>query len=187
VEDGEGSVHLAFYVAGVKTLELERSCRKGKNIAVQGPFYNGLVNSEAFAFGKPTMVVAKGLAAMPFINQKERLAQNLEKVYLDNEKLTESFLEDCFSGIDYERIKLQENWSKLQTAIGTFEEKEGNLLIMASPYYTDLVAQIATKVFIYPNHSNMCCGMGMCGSCSHTDKKGITVRGCKCNNKTKEA
>ena len=34
---------------------------------------------------------------------------------------------------------------------------------------------------IIPNPANLCCGTGLCGSCSHTDKDGLTVRLCKCS------
>lgn len=36
------------------------------------------------------------------------------------------------------------------------------------------------RCLVVANHANMCCGLGMCGSCSHTDKDGITVKKCKC-------
>lgn len=183
VAEGTGRVQLAFYVAGPKTMELEKVCLNNKIIVAKGPFYNGLVGSETFVYGKPTMVAAKGVAIMPFLNQKERLAKAVEKVYVDTEKLPEAFLEDYMGDIDYENVNFNDDWKRISEIAGSFR---GNLLLMASPYYVDLLAQTGTENFIYPNHSNMCCGRGVCGACSHTDKEGVTVRACKCNGEIKK-
>ena len=66
---------------------------------------------------------------------------------------------------------------------GFVDEKRPNLLLMVSPYYVERILKLtglSKNRMITPNHSNMCCGEGCCGSCSYTDKDGITVRMCKC-------
>lgn len=61
--------------------------------------------------------------------------------------------------------------------------KNPNIFLMVSPYYKDIIINkcgFDENDIIAPNHANMCCGEGICGACSYTDKDGVTVRRCKC-------
>jgi hypothetical protein len=60
-----------------------------------------------------------------------------------------------------------------------------NVFLMVSPYFAEYImenSKIDKNKVMLANHSNMCCGMGICGSCSYVDEAGKTVRKCKCNN-----
>lgn len=180
IADGKGYIHIAFYVAGPKTAKLAELCSNEQWVSIRGPFFNGLVNSEDFVYGRPTIAVAKGLAAMPFINQWERLADTLENVYFDTDKLTEEFVCDYLNDRAYTKVNLQ---GESESILKELSEAKGefNTLLMVSPYYVRQFTRELNGQAIYPNHSNMCCGIGLCGACSHADEDGVTVKMCKCN------
>ena len=186
VAEGSGFVYISFYIAGPKTKILDERCREGGTLCVKGPFFNGLINSENFHYGKATMVVAKGMAAMPFINQWERLKNTLTKLYIDTDKLADGFIEEQLGNMDYENINLYKDWQRLSAEMEMFQREGGNVLLMASPYYVKMFSKRLSHPVIYPNHSNMCCGAGMCGACSRTDMDGTTVKLCKCNGEIKK-
>lgn len=186
IEKGTGHVHLMFYVAGPKTKALADICQYEESLLIKGPFFNGLINSETFCYDKPVVVIGKGMAIMPFLNQKERLKTRMKEIYVDTEKMTEEFLRDYMKDLNYITINMADDLERMVQKVKLFAQNGYNILAMLSPYYAEKLSEISSKALIYPNHHNMCCGMGLCGACSYTDEKGITVRGCKCNMK-KEA
>ena len=186
-----GYIHLAFYVTGPKTTALDVRSEKGESWNITGPFYNGLTNSEAFDQQNLSLVLGKGIAVMPLINQREKLWGNLAEMYIDTEKLPQAFLSEYMGDVEYKVADLADN---LQQTIENLDkaynyclsttEKKPNIFLMVSPYYVNSILEkshFPMDCIIFPNHSNMCCGEGVCGACSFTDKEGITVRGCKCN------
>lgn len=166
---------------------------------VAGPYYNGLLHSESLLDGKPVLVIARGTAAAPFLAIREELDRSGSRpeVYLDDEALPETFLEEYLTGQVYERIRLNQRADlermrqALRERIGEAEpsgnEKTGpaRVMLLVSPYFVDQLTQNMTEAqkqrLILPNPANLCCGMGFCGSCSHTDDGGTTVRLCKCS------
>ena len=104
--------------------------------------------------------------------------------------MPETFIQDYLTDMEYEAIDLQ---NEIFDVAETFKEEYGyaygleeqkpNTFIMVSPYYVEKfigLTGMPKGAFIIPNHSNMCCGEGYCGSCSYNDENGNTVRGCKC-------
>jgi len=184
IAGGKGYVQLSFYITGPKTKRLNEACVEGSVLEVEGPFTNGLINSELFMYGKPTMVVAKGIAIMPFINQKDRIKDYLMKVYLDADKLTDEFVQDYLGDIALFTADLRRDGESIIKEVVNTDMTGTNVLFMTSPYYVNQLFKVCgglTSKIIYPNHSNMCCGRGVCGACSFTDEYGITVKQCKCN------
>ena len=191
IKGNVGNIHLAFYVTGPKTMALEKMWKDGEPWCVTGPFYNGLTNSETFVTDALSVVLAKGVAAMPLINQENRIWGDLAEMFLDKSKLPSEFLKDYMDDIEYESVDLEEDLDDVVEQVLVSREyclrttgKKPNVFLMVSPYYVEEIlkkACLPREDFIYPNHSNMCCGEGICGACAHTDGAGDTVRGCKCN------
>ncbi len=205
-----GFVKFAINASGPKTVGLLEDTVLGGTVELKGPFYSGLVNSGSYDPKNLSIVVAKGIAVMPVINQLKTVGENLYKFYLDKTKLPEQFAEDYLKGIEYEEINLNDNFESIIAALkNDYSEcvkttgQTPNIMFMASPYFAHRLREslraggvckmsenieleseeplsIDIKKIIMPNHSNLCCGLGICGSCSHTDEKGITVRMCKC-------
>ena len=74
--------------------------------------------------------------------------------------------------------------AEISNTAGSKRALHPNIFLMLSPYYCRLLAErfdLDLAQVIYPNHANICCGLGLCGACSHTDADGVTVRACKCS------
>ncbi len=189
LSDGKkGYVKFAINASGPKTIGLLEEATLGSTIYFKGPFFGGLVNAGSYDTKKLSIVVAKGIAIMPVINQLEDIGSNLYKFYLDRSKLPSDFIEDYLNDIDFEIVNLNDDFEKVAKSMADDFETckkctgmEPNMFFMASPFFAHrLRDSIDNKKIIMPNHSNMCCGQGICGSCSYTDENGITVRMCKC-------
>ena len=105
----------------------------------------------------------------------------------DDEGLPESFLESYMEGIPYRSVSLKEHETEelLKRQIGSMVKDGELVLLLVSPYYaellTDGLSEEQRDLVIRPNPANLYCGMGICGSCSHTDSEGVTVKLCKCS------
>lgn len=193
IEDQEGHICVAINAAGPKTKGLLKSTSVGSVWKVKGPYYSGLVNREVYEPAALSVVMAKGLSLMPFINIKDRIAGNMASFYLDSSKLPDDFTEKYIGELDWQEIDLETQTESAAEHIAADYDycvrctgMEPNVFLLVSPYFAERITALLPervtrgKGLILPNHSNMCCGEGLCGACSHTDKDGVTVRGCKC-------
>lgn len=183
-----GWIEIAVQPAGPKTKELLKSCldrgeqNPGKLSClwkISGPFEAGLLNRERLREGEPLTVITKGTAIAPFINIKEGFLKGMKvKLLVDDDKLTEDFLADYLADCSWEKVSLTEDEEKILAAIDGADQ----VMLLASPYYTERFLGMRPERkgdIITANHANMCCGAGICGACSYTDKDGVTVRRCK--------
>lgn len=188
-----GWIETAVQPAGPKTNALIKSCsnlcgqgnEKPSDLwKISGPFEAGLLNGERLRVGEPLVVIAKGTAIAPFINMRENMREGFlrgmkVKLLVDEDKLTEDFLADYLAGCSWEKVSLAEDEEKVLAAIDGADQ----VMLLASPYYTERFLGMRPERkgdIITANHANMCCGAGICGACSYTDKDGVTVRRCKC-------
>ena len=184
-----GWIETAVQPAGPKTKELLKSCldrgeqNPGKLSClwkISGPFEAGLLNRERLREAEPLTVITKGTAIAPFINIKEGFLKGMKvKLLVDDDKLTEDFLADYLADCSWEKVSLTEDEEKILAAIDGADQ----VMLLASPYYTERFLGMRPERkgdIITANHANMCCGAGICGACSYTDKDGVTVRRCRC-------
>ena len=185
-----GRIALAVNAAGPKTIDLLKRCSVGSVWSLRGPYFSGLLRRELFNPRAMSVVVAKGMAVMPMINMRRQIGENLAALYLDSTKLPDEFKEEYLKEFEYEAVSLESEIEEMAEKVNQSHkfciETTGikpNLMLMVSPYFEDMLIKqmnIDYSEIITPNHDNMCCGEGICGACSHTDKDGITVRSCKC-------
>ncbi len=182
-------VELAVNATGPKTIGLLKKSIIGQDITIKGPFYSGLLNKNRFKRDAMNIVVAKGVALMPLINIKEKISSKSACFKVDDKKLSQEFLEEYLGDIQYEKVDLESGMFEvsedIKEAFGYCYagNQRPNLFIMTSPHYVESLLKMTgfnRENVITPNHSNMCCGEGYCGSCSDTDKEGVVVRRCKC-------
>ena len=142
------------------------------------------MNRERLREGEPLTVIAKGTAIAPFINMRENMRESFQqgaqaKLLVDDDKLTEDFLADYLADCSWEKVSLAEDEDKILAAI----DEAIQVMLLTSPYYTERFLGMRPERkndIITANHANMCCGAGICGACSYTDKDGVTVRRCRC-------
>ncbi len=204
---GRGTVDFLVKAAGPKTLALTADgCTRWK---VAGPYENGLLHGErrwkgmlGQAPGNDMLVVARGTAAAPLINllHSPEVPENLKecwRILLDDEALPEGFKEEYLNGWEYERVSLTDG-EELERVRGLVRERlrkqatetsehrpDALAALFVSQYYAEKLMEGLTAAeknrVILPNPANLCCAMGLCGACSHTDQDGVTVRLCKCS------
>lgn len=184
-----GWIEIALQPAGPKTKTLLKSCldhgaRDNRKLScvwkIAGPFEAGLLNRGRLRVSEPLTVIAKGTAIAPFINLRKGYLQGTQvKLLVDDDKLTEKFLVDYMADCSWERVSLAEDEDKILAAI----DGSAQVMLLASPYFTERFLGMRSDRkgdIITANHANMCCGAGICGACSYTDKDGVTVRRCRC-------
>lgn len=194
-------IEVAVQPLGVKTMQLMNPLNKFWSI--KGPFYGGLKTAGKIDHSKPLLVIAKGTALAPFLNISTYLAgENPAKInlFIDDDKITEEFIGDYVKTAGGKNGQIRYNYihlaSEMETVMGLLDLYD-QVMFLASPYYTNQVVrklrdsgkltanpvpsvESSGRCLIVANHANICCGLGICGSCSHTDKDGQTVKECKC-------
>ena len=189
-ENQVGYIDLAVNATGPKTIGLLKASVVGQELMVKGPFYSGVLGRKVFQKNVESIIIAKGIAVMPLINIKDKLKGSVLYFGLDTSKLPQAFLDKYLKDIAFEKIDLEKDIFEISENIkerygyymGAHNEKP-NIFFMMSPHYIGRLLSLSNfneNKVILPNHSNMCCGEGVCGSCSYTDEKGVTVKKCKC-------
>lgn len=183
---GNHYIELAIQPVGPKTKDIIDI--NAKTWKVKGPFLGGLVGIDDVDLfdGTPLLIIAKGTALAPVINLKSSLKieqPGIVTVFIDGDKLTDTFLNEYMGDVHYQKISLFNDFSIALDLVCMYER----VMFLASPYYTKKLMEAKStkrnhkKHVITSNHANICCGVGMCGSCSFTDENGNTIRKCKCN------
>ena len=182
-----GVLEFLVKAAGVKTGCLMEAAERETIWYMTGPYYNGLPGSEQMT-ELPQLIIARGVAAAPLVHMLEGAElPDYCILYLDDEGLPELFVQEYLEGVPYERICLrnEEVQNRIRWHIQRKADEEKMVLLLVSPYYADLLCSDLSKaeraLVIRPNPANLCCAMGICGSCSHTDVDGVTVKLCKCS------
>lgn len=194
--EGQGEVEFLVKASGPKTIALTADDCRVWNAA--GPYFNGLLNGEVLLRqlerGSDVLVIARGTAAAPLVHllsgpYSGKQLKDRCRILLDDEALPEEFKEEYLKGWVYERVSLtdpEELEAVQRQAEATVRgEKPAALALLVSQYYADKLMEGMTEnereSIAVPNPANMCCSMGLCGACSHTDRDGVTVRLCKCS------
>lgn len=197
--DGKkGTVSVAIQPLGPKTKGLLSNMKAGEaHWSVDGPFYNGLLRFDRKEFNRGVkrrpLVIARGMSTVPLVSLRKRyLEWDQMELYLDSHVLNEDFLSQYLPGTPYYPVNLTTEKDleivrervEEEAFVGTPKDRTP-ILLLVSPYYLEkLTRGIGTDVLehmIYPNHATMCCGRGICGACSSTDREGDTLRLCKCS------
>lgn len=182
-------IDVGINATGPKTIGLLKEAMIGGQVAVKGPFNGGLINKSLFSRAAESIIVAKGIAIMPVINAKGLLSERSLDFVIDTSKLPEEFLMEYLGDVKFRRVNLEKDCfevaEELKENYGYCyrEKNKPNLFFMVSPYYLEKLLNLtgfSKSAVIMPNHSNMCCGEGFCGSCSFVDQSGKTVKKCKC-------
>ena len=181
-----GALEFLVKDAGLKTRALLREAENAGVWYMAGPYYNGLPGSSQLK-EVPELVIARGVAAAPLIHMLDGAGLRGNCIlYLDDEGLTETLLQEYLENVQYQKIRLREESEQLLMHRLIYEKTAAGcpVLLLVSPYYGELLcsglSELQETLVIRPNPANLCCGMGICGSCSHTDSDGVTVKLCKC-------
>lgn len=201
---GESFVEIGLQVIGPKTKALlariERTIGgegiKSVNLEMKGPFYSGVVNPQLLDVKRnkaaSTSIAARGMAIAPLINCLKWMFGSLdgaaEKIedgsfLIDYGTVPDKFISD-YLGQKLIAKSLRVHFTDGMEDVWELGEKSEIFIFLASPFYTDMLEnrhpEFVNKT-VFANHGNMCCGRGICGSCSYVDRDGTVVKKCKCN------
>ncbi|MCI8608840.1 MAG: hypothetical protein HFE73_04275 [Firmicutes bacterium] len=183
-----GTVDFLVRVTGPKTAWLvDPSIDRWQ---VTGPFYNGLLHSQDLKPEKKAFAIVRGTALAPYLCACQGLpGMETSQLYLDKNGLPEELVEQYLIGQPYTAVNLdnQEDFEKVEKQLQTVLRMGTpyNVMVLVSPYFAEKLRENLTEEekgrLVVPNSANFCCGEGICGACSYTDKEGRTVRLCKCH------
>ena len=179
---------------GLKTQELGR-LRKGDSVVMRGPYFGSIQGRKSIGTLRDNNALlicrGSGVAASPNIIRALQRNGNGVEVYLDSGRfppeLAELGGELCKA--DVREIALEENGSLTEAArklIGSASSKVGLIHLGVSEY---LIARILELIDVSDrargakvsciSSATMCCGEGICGSCTRTLAPDRVVRLCK--------
>jgi hypothetical protein len=184
----KGQIHLGIRIISAKTkiLLTERS-----KLVIRGPYRNGLhgIASIMNKKGKNqnTLIIARGIGIAPGILASKALAQRGSvDMIIDTEKISRELIEDYVG--DQKEIRflsLAEKASMKELTDLMRKKTYDNVILLVSDHYIDQLGRMVKKILpaadlAASNNFRICCGEGLCGSCSVSLPSGDTMKMCKC-------
>ncbi|MDI3533817.1 MAG: hypothetical protein PWQ82_182 [Thermosediminibacterales bacterium] len=183
----EGIIYVAVQILGIKTKAIQAV---EDSIVIRGPYWNGLLGQRYIkqTFDSECLMILRGISQAPAILVINKLVsqRNQVKVIVDPGKIGKIFIYDFINKEKVEVIEQdflsQEGWKKIST-----ELSNKNLSLVYSggsdkqhlEILTEMEKNNSNAYLVVTNNSEMCCGEGVCGSCSTKIDDNVTVKVCK--------
>lgn len=186
-DDMNGYIYIAYQTIGSKTKMLKKL---NNEVLVRGPFWNGLIGIKYIKStrNKNCLILARGIAQAPslaVIRKLDRNGCNL-KVILDKGKIGEIFLSKYLKDlkINYTEVDLMKNEGKLLINNILAKETYGFVYIGGSDLLQKHILNLlemnnCNSNLVITNNEKLCCGEGICGSCTTFTENGELIRTCK--------
>lgn len=201
----KGYIHLAIKIISLKTKTL---LEENDTFIVKGPYRNGIQGlrktgskigidatslTQAESGRDRILIVTRGIGIAPGIQSVE-FFRNRQPVDLmvDQEKITPKLLEEYLSptgGLQFVRLEDQEGIDQVREQCK--KTQYHRVILLMSDYYLKRVGDVVRKILpnaeiSLSNNYRLCCGEGVCGSCSIVTSAGETLKMCKCQIKGQE-
>ncbi|ACQ53522.1 putative oxidoreductase with a FAD-binding domain protein [Clostridium botulinum] len=191
VDTEENFIKVAIEIRGVKTKTIA-SLNKNDDIWVRGPFWNGVLGLKNVYMTKDgtSLLISRGIGQAPLVPVMKKLYSNGNKIIaiIDNSGyeniLIKNYLELYNAEIiELNTLKAGELTEELKDKLKEILDKEDINIIHCSAQdiiIYKLVEFLDGKVPISSsNNAKMCCGEGVCGTCTVRYKGHIVKRLCK--------
>jgi dihydroorotate dehydrogenase electron transfer subunit len=187
----ENWIKVAIEVKGIKTKNIDR-IKEGENILIRAPFWNGVLGLKHLYTSKDgvSVVVARGIGMAPMVPVLKKLYSNGNRLItiIDRANYEDIFIEDYLTAYDcrvvesstLEKGELSEEFKTLLTDL--IDVEQINLIHCDGPdiLIFKMMEFLENKVnFSCCNNAKMCCGEGVCGTCSVRYKGHVVKRLCK--------
>lgn len=189
----KGQIHLAIKIISTKTKAL---LMEKENLVLRGPYRNGVHGIIPIIKKKgknqKTLIIAKGIGIAPGIlaSQEFRYKSRVDMV-IDTEKISKELIDDYLETepIQYLSLTEKDTANKLERLMKN--NQYDNVILLASDYYAENLGRMIKKILpaadlAVSNNFRICCGEGLCGSCSIDTSAGDTIKMCKCQLKGEE-
>ncbi|WP_163195441.1 sulfide/dihydroorotate dehydrogenase-like FAD/NAD-binding protein [Clostridium thermarum] len=198
VNTEENWIKVAIEIKGIKTKSID-TVQENENMLIRAPFWNGIFGLKNVYSAKDglSLVIARGIGQAPMVPVLRKLYSNRNQliVVLDNGNYRSNFVSEYLSMYDCKVINCKtlekgELTDELKEIIDrAIEEDKVNLI------HCDGADILNFKVIEYVNdrvktascnNARMCCGEGVCGSCSARYKGHVVKRLCKIQTEPKK-
>jgi NAD(P)H-flavin reductase len=187
----ENWIKLAIELKGIKTKNIDK-VNEGENMCIRAPFWNGIFGLRNLYNSKngTSVIVARGIGQAPMVPVLKKLYSNGNKliVILDKANYKSNFVQQYLKEFQCEVIECNtlENGElslELKNILSEILGKEKINLVHCDGadilnLKIDEFIQDSAKVSCC-NNARMCCGEGVCGSCSARFKGHVVKRLCK--------
>lgn len=183
----KGQIHLAIKVISAKTKAL---LMEEERFVLRGPYRNGVHGITPIIRKKGrdlnTLIIAKGIGVAPGILALEALRRrsNVDMI-VDTEKISEEMIDDYLKNepIRYLSLAEKDSWKDLEDLMK--QKRYGSVILLTSDYYIENIGKMVKRILpeadlAVSNNFRICCGEGLCGSCSVVTSGGSTIKMCKC-------
>ncbi len=197
----QGRIHLAIKIISTKTKALLMEKDK---LVLRGPYRNGVhgISHIMKKKGKNqnTLIIAKGIGIAPGVMASQEFRyKGCVDMIIDTEKISKGLLEDYIDTeptfnlggtsrtengmIRYLSLTEKNSAQKLERLMK--RKQYDNVILLVSDYYIEHLGRMIKKVLpsadlAVSNNFHICCGEGLCGSCSVDTSAGDTIKMCKC-------
>ncbi len=187
VDSISGEIYVAVQVQGAKTKALTGPESK---IVVRGPYWNGIFGQRYLKSIKDgsCLVIARGIGQAPAAKVIRYLSRsnNKVKVIVDPGKVQSVFINEFIRDLDYEVEELDLNSKQGIRVINRYLKNESYDLVFSGGsdkqhlYVIQEIDKLEKQPYIVvTNNNEICCGEGICGSCSTRIDNGVRVKACK--------
>jgi hypothetical protein len=186
----QGIIAVAIKIISAKTKSLADTDSK---IIVRGVYRNGILGLESITSrsvkGKKILIITKGIGFAPGILVANYLwKENVVDFIIDKEKISEELICD-YLGEGEGTIKfmsLNDDLHRKDLEDILIKEQHDIIILLTSDYFIETIGDfiknnIPKKALAVANNFHICCGEGICGSCTTIDTVGNSMKMCKCN------
>lgn len=187
VDTVKGEIYVAIQIRGAKTKNLTE---KGVDIKIRGPYWNGIFGQRYLKGVKDgnCLVVARGIGQVPAVMVVRYLCRgkNNVRVIVDPGKIGVILGNEFIKDLPCEIEELDLNSRQGVKVVNRYLQNEKYNLIFSGGsdkqhlHIIQEVDKLEQKPYIVvTNNNEICCGEGICGSCSTRIDSGVRVKACK--------
>ncbi len=187
VDENKAEIYIAVQLLGAKTKTLLDCSEK---ILLKGPYWNGLLGLKYLKElkEKNVLIVARGIALAPALLVIEYLLHNKNKItfIMDSGKKEKIFIEDFLHDLNIENLRVnlrtEEGLSIIRNLL-----TNGEYHVVYSGGSDKVHKRVLKQInicaknipLVITNNNKLCCGEGICGSCSLKLQNGSLIKMCK--------
>lgn len=187
----ENWIKIAIEIKGIKTKTINK-IKEGENVLIRAPFWNGIFGLKNVYNTKEgtSIVVARGIGLAPMVPVLKKLYSNGNKIItiIDRGEYKANFVEEYLIAyncqvVECNTIDRGELSAEVKELLNKLMSSENiNLVHCDGPDILNIKVSefLKNKVKVSCcNNARMCCGEGVCGSCSARFKGRVVKRLCK--------
>jgi NAD(P)H-flavin reductase len=183
----KGEIAIAIHILGVKTKSLLACDDK---ILLKGPYWNGLIGYKDLknVTNQNVLVIGRGIALAPAILAIQYLLHNKNKVtfIIDQGRTGSAFINESIAALEIDRhylnLRSTGGLEKLNQILaeGTYSLVYSGGSDFLHEVIKDRLSRLGRPVkMVAINNHELCCGEGVCGSCTARTLNGQRVKMCK--------